>query len=203
MRTRTSGGVGGAELTSAPTRFVSCAHSDARLAFVAGETTAVNLTVSSVSSGQPYSFGSILLCVSGRVTAIITGVSVTKPQGSIRVETFALRPNPFTRGQQGLGGERSALTVASRDFVPTGQQAVSGQCPSDQSSAAQTDQLGPLSELGVEVSWDGVGQYAGGHGLDVAYTVDGHEQDLIIPFGIWLCAATCPDLLNESQEKSS
>jgi hypothetical protein len=179
----------------------SCSGQQSRLGFYANQTAALNLTVSNMAAHQPYSFGSIMLCVDPPAPAVITSVSVDHPVGGVRVDAFGVRPNPFLRGQQGLGGDRSTLPLFSPDFLPGQQQRVSGKCPGSPGSSDNSDFSG-LSELAVQVSWDGNGAYSGGHALDVEYEISGQKQDLIIPFGIWLCSGTCPDSLNDAAASS-
>lgn len=49
-----------------------------------------------------------------------------------------------------------------------------------------------LNEFAVQVS-SASSDVSGGTGLDVTYEIAGVERTAVIPFGIWLCAGTCPD----------
>ena len=183
--------------------FTACSQQGPQLQVVGLQSATLNLTVSGVAANQPYSFGSIMLCVSSPATALITGVAVEQPEGGIRVDAFAVRPNPFARQQQGLGGQRESLVGFSSTFAPHDAQRVSGLCPPvSKSSVAVGDNSG-ISELGIQVSWDGSRSFAGGHALIVTYEIEGIKKTLTIPFGIWLCAATCPPDLNRTRSMSS
>lgn len=139
----------------------------------------------------PHSIGAGLLCVAGSGMATITRVALHEPIGDIRVTAFAVRPNPYTRGQQGLGDERKLLSEIGGGFDPDAAQQVSGVCPSE-AQLNDTGVVSKLSELGVQVAWSS-GDLAGGAGLDVTYEIGGTERSTFMPFGIWLCAASCPD----------
>src|SRR5690348_16685613 len=56
-----------------------------------------------VMPGRPWSIGSMMLCLSGPGSARITAVRPWRPVGRIRVQAFAVRPNPFVKGADGLG----------------------------------------------------------------------------------------------------
>ena len=85
------------------------------------------------------------------------------------------------------------------DFDPGGTQRVSGVCPantqaSDAVQASDTIIDAQASELGVQVSLP-AGEMGGEKSLDVTYDLGGTKRTAVIPFGIWLCARTCPDNL--------
>lgn len=137
-----------------------------------------------------------MLCVSAPSTATLTSVWIAGRQGDIHVEAFAVRPNPFTRGQLGLGAESLGLAEYGSGFVPANRQVVTGVCPKDL-SAPTMEEAARGSELGVEVRLR-TGELGGGPDLGVSYTMDdGTERLLMIPFGIWLCASACPAHLGE------
>jgi hypothetical protein len=179
-----------------------CSQDGPHLQVVGDQSVALNLAVSDVGANQPYAFGSIMLCVSSPATARITNVAVDQAQGGIRVDAFAVRPNPLTRQQEGLGGQREALIDYSSTFAPNSAQFISGVCQSSSSAIASGD-TADISELGVQVSWDGFGRYAGGHALDITYEIAGTEQTLRLNYGIWLCAVTCPPDLNHTKSLAS
>ncbi len=179
-----------------------CSQQGPQLQVVGGQSVALNLAVSNVGANQPYSFGSIMLCVSSPATARITNVAVDQVQGGIHVDAFAVRPNPFTRQEEGLGGQRESLSDYSSTFVPNSAQLISGVCQPS-SPAISGGDIANISELGVQVSWDGSGRYAGGHALDIVYEIAGTQKTLTINFGIWLCAATCPPELNHANSAAS
>ena len=131
-----------------------------------------------------------MLCVSAPASAAIRKVAIHDPQGSVSVTAFVIRPNPWPRGHEGLGGLNIGLAAYGSGFAPGEPQVVPGVCPKDV-IAPTNDEALALSELGVEVRLDG-GTIGGGNELDVTYATDGSDRVLTIPFGIWLCAATCP-----------
>ena len=137
-----------------------------------------------------------MLCVSAPTTATISAVSVDKAEGGIRVDAFATRPNPFTRGEDGLDSQAGSLVDSSSTFAGADQRVI-GVCPGGGAAPDPSFDASGLSELGVQVSWDGVGPYAGGHALDVTYSISGQAHTLVLLFGIWLCASTCPESLTD------
>ncbi len=158
---------------------------------------AVSVAISNTPYGAPRSVGSIMLCLTSPGTATITGVALHEPSGEIRVDAFAVRPNPFTQGQDGLGTDDRSLASFAAGFDPGGTQRVSGVCPADAQAsdavqASDTPNDAQSSELGVQVSL-AAGEMGGGKGLAVTYDIAGTEGTAVIPFGIWLCARTCPD----------
>lgn len=150
-----------------------------------------SLAINDAAYNEPRSIGSMMLCVTSPATATITGVTPHEPSGDLRVEVFAVRPNPFTRGLDGLGDDRRPLADIGGGFSPGGPQTVSALCPTDTQLNDPTITAQTV-ELGVQVSWSS-GDVAGAKGLDVHYDVAGSEATAFIPFGIWLCERTCPD----------
>jgi hypothetical protein len=153
----------------------------------------VSQGVGDTAYNAPNSVGGVMLCVTGAATATITSVAVHDATGDIRVEAFAVRLNPNTRGEIGLGGVRRTLSAFAADFHPAAVQEVSGVCPTD-GQLEDTDIDSKLSELGIQVAFSS-GAVAGGNSLDISYRINGTDRTTTIPFGIWLCAATCPDHL--------
>jgi hypothetical protein len=160
-----------------------------RLAFAADPSIKLSLAQSNVGPADALSFGGIMVCVTSPGTAQIDAVRIDQPQGDIRVEAFAVRPNPMPAGD-GLGAQRTTLAAFSSAFVPSAPQHVSGLCPRDP-NAPTASEGSALSELGVQVRL-GSGDLAGGRALDLDYRIDGGQRTLTIPFGIWLCSGTCP-----------
>ena len=165
-----------------------------RLEFAADPGARFSLAHSNSGVGESYSFGSLMLCVSTPATATITGVSVHEPQGDLRVEAFAVRRNPMPTGE-GLGSAGGALHEFDPAFAPSNPQEVAGVCADDRRAPTPAESSA-LSGLGVQVQL-GSGEIAGGRSLDVAYEVDGRSGTHSIPFGIWLCAQTCPEDVGE------
>jgi hypothetical protein len=175
---------------------VAAACSPAPTLRMVGDSTA-SVAISNTPYGDPRSVGSIMLCLTSPGTATITGVALHEPSGEIRVDAFAVRPNPFTQGQDGLGTDDRSLASFAADFDPGGTQRVSGVCPADAQAsdavqASDTPIDAQASELGVQVSL-AAGETGGGRGLDVTYDLGGTKRTAVIPFGVWLCARTCPD----------
>jgi len=163
------------------------AHAQLRMV---GPNTA-SLAIDDAAYDAPRSIGSMMLCVTSPATATITGVTPHQPSGDIRVEAFSVRPNPFARGLDGLGDDLRPLADIGAGFDPGAVQTVSGRCPTDTQLDDSTI-AAQVVELGVQVSWSS-GDVAGTTGLDVGYEVAGSTATAFIPFGIWLCAQTCPD----------
>jgi len=76
------------------------------------------------------------------------------------------------------------------DLDPTVPAIVTETCPADP-TAMSDDVASGLVELVVQVARRS-GEAAGGSALAITYDVDGTARTGVIPFGIWLCEATCP-----------
>ncbi len=169
--------------------FAACGSSP-DLRMVGDPGTAAAEGIHDVPLDTPVSLGGIMLCVSAPSTATIRSIAVHQPTGDIEVQAFATRPNPFTRGLDGLGNPVSTIADLHLDFDPAAPAMVSGVCPADvttmpPSVAAQ------LVELAVQVVRHS-GDAAGGAALDVTYDTGGQTRTAVIAHGIWLCAADCP-----------
>jgi hypothetical protein len=169
---------------------VACGSSPPELRMAATSGTAVTMEMEDVALDAPVSFGGVMLCVSSPGTATIHSVVVDGASGAIEVQAFATRPNPFTRGLDGLGNDRSTIVNLHLDFDPAARATVSGICPDAAPSLPPSVSAG-LVELAVQVARRS-GDAAGGPALDVTYDIGGHTQTTVIPFGVWLCATTCP-----------
>jgi hypothetical protein len=152
--------------------------------------TAAAMDMEYVASNAPVSFGGVMLCTSAPGIATIRSVVVHQATGDIKVQAFATRPNPFTRGLDGLGSNRSTIADLHLDFDPAAPSTVSGGCPDDAASPPPSISA-HLVELAVQVARRS-GDAAGGPALDVTYEVGGGTRTTVIPFGVWLCATTCP-----------
>jgi hypothetical protein len=155
------------------------------------------LSMSNRAYGDPASIGAMMLCLTSPGTATITRVAVHDSSDTIRVEAFAVRRNPHTRGLDGLGTDPRPLAEIGGGFDPAGVQQVSGVCPTE-AELDDTAVSSRLSELGVQLSWSS-GDIAGGSGVDVTYESAGVEATAVIPFAIWFCAAVCPDDVGASR----
>jgi hypothetical protein len=150
-----------------------------------------SVAVSNVAYGEPRSVGSMSLCLTSPGIATITRVDLHRRSGDIRVEAFAVRPDPFARGLNGVGTDLRPLAEIGGGFDPGGIQTVSMVCPTEAQRADPTYES-TFDEFAVQVSWAS-GDVSGGTGLDVTYRIEDVERTAVIPFGIWLCAGTCPD----------
>jgi len=178
-----------------------CSDNGPRLVFAADPSVTAGLASSNARTGQPVSFGAVMLCVSAPTTATIRKVAIHEPQGDVEVTAFAVRPNPMASGHEGLGGLDIGLAEYGSGFVPGQAQTVLGICPADP-QAATAAEAAALSELGVEVRLES-GTLGGGSSLDLTYTADGKDRVLNVPFAIWLCASTCPDNVGASPRSSA
>jgi hypothetical protein len=150
-----------------------------------------SLSMSNAEFDMPLSVGSMSLCLTSPGTATITRVAMHEPTGDIRVEAFALRPDPYTRGLNGVGAQKIPLADVGGGFDPGGIQQVSVVCPTEAQRSDPTFESTD-DEFAVQVSWSS-GDVSGGPGIEVTYEIDGTERTAVIPFGIWLCAGNCPD----------
>jgi len=132
----------------------------------------------------------VLVLRIGPVGGAARSIGLGGAQGDLVVDAFAVRPNPFTSGLLGLGDERAALASLGAGFDPAATQVVDGTCPKDPNNATD-DENRRLYELGVQVHLAS-GDVGGATDLLVAYEIDGRQAMTSIPFGIWLCTATCP-----------
>ena len=171
------------------------------LRMVGDPRTSANAAIDDFPYDSPLTEGSIMLCLSQPATATIVSVALNNPNGQptgdILVTGFAVRPNPFFTGHQFVGDARQLLATVGGGFDPSAAQEVSGVCPADIRTASD-DVQSMTSELAVEVTWSS-GDYAGGRDLAVTYDIGGTRRTAMVPFGIWLCAAKCPDGLGLDQ----
>jgi hypothetical protein len=145
---------------------------------------------SHVAVGAPVSVGSMELCLTTPGRATIRSVAMHQPTGDIVIEAFATRPNPFTRGLDGIGNAHSTIADLRVDLDPAAPAVVAGTCPADLSAMSDAEAAG-LVELVVQVVRSS-GADAGATALDITYEVGGQARTSVIPLGIWLCEATCP-----------
>ena len=164
------------------------------LRMVGAPGTSASSAINEVSYESPLTEGSIMLCVTSPSTATIDSVALTNPNGDptghIHVSSFALRPNPYFTGHAFIGDQATPLSEIGDGFDPSAVQQVTGVSPAD--IASPPDEIAAAtSELAVEVTWSS-GTYAGGRDLAVTYEMGGARKTALIPFGICLCAQTCP-----------
>jgi hypothetical protein len=162
----------------------------AQVQMVGGTSVAASIGSANVPVGVPVSVGSMTLCVTAPGRATIQSVAMREPTGDIVIEAFATRPNPFTRGRFGVGNAKSSIVDLHLDLDPAAPAIVSGTCPAEGSAMSDVEAAG-LVELVVQVVRRS-GTDAGASALDITYEIDGRARTSVIPFGIWLCQATCP-----------
>ncbi len=150
-----------------------------------------SVAMGNAAYGEPRSVGSMALCLTSPGVVTITKVALHEPTGDIRVEAFGVRPDPYVRGLNGVGAQEIPLAEIGGGFDLGVVQQVGEVCPTE-GQLANPDVSATLDEFAVQVSWSS-GDVSGGAGLDVTYEIEGVQRTAVIPFGIWLCATTCPD----------
>ncbi len=163
---------------------------------VAGSNAPWGVDVPNVAGGTTWSFGSMILCLSGPARAVIEQVQPDRPTGGLSIDAFAIRTSPFRQGREALGEETVPLSSIGDGFVLgsgsviDGRQDAGSVCP----AANATHWVGGI-ELAVQVS-KATSERADDQGLIVSYDIDGAPRSLTIPFQIVLCAvgsqAACP-----------
>jgi hypothetical protein len=124
--------------------------------------------------------GEMILCLTGPGRAVITAVRPIHPLGTIEVLDYAVRPNPFVTGNEGLGTDYG--TLRSHGF--TANQTVDVPCGSDDS--------GQGYELGLELSVP-PGTNAGTTGWEIDYRIGDHMASTTFPYGAVLCSTPSID----------
>lgn len=127
-----------------------------------------------VMPGRPWSIGSMMLCLSAPGSARITAVRPWRPVGRIRVRAFAVRPNPFVKGADGLG---DLLQPLSRVGFPR----------SHRIRVVCGSRKGASVELGVQLSKQSP-QPVGAAGWLIDYRVNGHSATMTLPIGVFMCS---------------
>lgn len=145
---------------------------------------------------RPYSFGGPVLCLNRPGTAVITGVSAERPSGGMRIDAFAIRPDPTEVGGIGFGADRVDLITAG--FEPGRPALISAVCDRQPGLAAgrkpATDQAVAQHsvELGLQYSRHGVAP-AIASGVIVTYRSGSKLRHLRIPFVVALCPGQSGD----------
>ena len=121
---------------------------------VGGDPEPAIVSAGNVVGAEPVSFGSIILCLGAPGSATIREVSLIGSTGSIHLDKFAVRPNPYVRQLQSVGAERSDL--AALGFSASTAQVVDTQCP----------------KPGAEATWQGGSELA----FQVSYGREGHRR---------------------------
>jgi hypothetical protein len=136
--------------------------------------------IPAVSSARHALVGEMLLCLTARGRAVITGVRPIHPAGSIDVLGFAVRPNPLLTGADMLGAEYGTLRI--HGF--TANRTVDRPCGASDS--------GHGYELGLELAVP-PGTNAGTTGWEIDYKVGDHAASLRFPLGAVLCSTPSID----------
>jgi hypothetical protein len=120
--------------------------------------------------------GGMIFCLTGPGRAVITAVRPITPIGTIEVVDYAVRPNPFVRGNhEGLGTVQGTL----RTHGFTADRTVDVPCGADDS--------GNGYELGLELSVP-PGTNAGTTGWEIDYRIGDHTASTTYPWGMVLCS---------------
>jgi hypothetical protein len=147
------------------------------------------LTVPDMAIDEPLVVGSINLCVDGPGTVAITDVAVQPGYGDLHVRTFGVRA--YYDHPLGIGDRVSTLAAFGGGFDLGGPHLVAGRCHDPGDLTWHPAPGDGIVELALEVARTSA-DIEGGPGLVITYTVDGRTGTYSPPFGIMLCAATCP-----------
>jgi len=148
---------------------------------VAGDMSPVGIEEFSVAAGQPWSFLTVILCVSDPGSVTIDSVAMDQPTGGLRIDAFATAPNPFPTGESPMGAGPVLLPDLNEGYV-LGGEPVTSVCPKPGEEQSWTG--GTM--LAIQVSKRSAGM-AFSRALNVTYETDGSQRVLSIPFGIALC----------------
>ena len=135
------------------------------------------LTADGLASVHPHSpvvWGSMMLCLSRPGRAVITAVEPMRSVGGLKVEAFAVRPDPFAHDEAAVGDARGTLHSVGFGHDRT----VYVQCSSSRSDA--------LQELAVQASRPGR-RDAASHAWRVTYTWRGQTGTLVYPMAVRIC----------------
>jgi hypothetical protein len=140
-----------------------------------------------IATKVPETLGAGTFCLSapGRVT--ITAVSLHEPQGEIRVDAFAVRPNPVITGDDFIGNTAVPLASIGKGFDLSRPQVIDGVCPTPEELASSTSEY----ELAIQLTRLS-GTLAGALGLEISYMSGSVTKTLVVPNGYWLCSAQQP-----------
>lgn len=148
---------------------------------VAGDMSPVGIEEFSVAAGQPWSFVTVILCLTDSGSAIIDSVTMGEPTGGLRIDIFATRPNPYPSGESPVGAGPVLLRDLNDGYV-LGGAPIDSVCPQPGEEESWTGG----TELAIQVSKESAGM-AFSRTLSVTYETDGSQHVLSIPFGIALC----------------
>jgi hypothetical protein len=120
--------------------------------------------------------GGMIFCLTGPGRAVITAVRPIHPIGTIEVVGYAVRPNPFPRGEAGLSGTG---TLRTHGF--TADRTVDVPCVGVNGY-----------ELGLELTVP-PGTNAGANGWEIDYRVGDHTASTTFPLSTVLCSTPSTD----------
>ena len=155
---------------------------------VAGVMLPMGSSISNSPPGEPVALGSLILCLREPGTVTLESVHLVDSRLGLAVDSFAVRPNPFPRGELGIGSARDTLVALG--LHPSGPQVVDSQCPEDDNDETWTGGY----EVVFQVSYPGpvdAPPEAGSVEVSYTYGESGHGT-LAIPYAVRLCPAVCP-----------
>jgi len=128
------------------------------------------------SEHHDVSVGALELCATRAL--VVTGISAADPHGGLTITSWGSRPNPFAKGGEMLGAEPNPLTKLGFSSGPLKMEAGCG-APA-----------GTNPEFGIQMSRVvNSNDAAFTIGLMVAYTEDGTNHELTVPWTVGYCGA--------------
>jgi hypothetical protein len=121
--------------------------------------------------------GGMIFCLTGPGRAVITAVRPIHPIGTIDVVDYAVRPNPYPKGEPGLGSQSGTL----RTHGFTADRTVDVPCGGANGY-----------ELGLELTVP-PGTNAGANGWEIDYEVGDHTASTTFPLSTVLCSTPTTD----------
>lgn len=145
-----------------------------------------NATMYEIATNVPETAGAGTYCVTlpGKVT--ITRVAFHNAVGDIRIDAFAVRPNPARTGGL-LVGNTDVPLASIAGFDPTASQAVDSLCPTQAEFPTSTSEY----ELALQLTRLS-GELAGAFAIDITYASGSATSTLTAPYGLWLCSRPQP-----------
>jgi hypothetical protein len=135
----------------------------------------------SVVADQPWSFTTVILCISDPGSVTIDSVAMDQPTGGLRVDAFATAPNPYPSAQPMRGAGPVLLPDLNEGFV-LGGEPIDSVCPSPGGEQSWTG--GTMLAIQVSKRSAGMGF---SRAMNVTYDTQGSQRVLSIPLGIALC----------------
>lgn len=138
-----------------------------------------------VATNTPYVVGDLTICLDEPGEATITSIESVQPEGSLRLDGFAVVPNDMERGLPGI--EDSEKTIAERGVDTSAPVIVRNVCPDP--SLAPDPKREPQAVALLLQYRRGDDRTARNHGILVRYEAGGRKQVLMIDWAIELCGA--------------